>query len=893
MAYEVKRVLNKIKGWAYGDRAADKEKVGRIFRFRYTCFKDLLASNSELLHVITKFEERLNGKQVFGMSTIRAIATRSVFHTLRMVKSLDDLSGHKYPRLFDVVNKINTAIKEELGKRKELSVTDWVLSYSKVNREMIDWVGGKNANLGELTTRTDVPVPEGFAITTRAYDFFLQQNDLIDEINRKRRDLKPEDPNTIDAVSESIQRLIISAVVPEELSTAIMDAYSVMTQRIRDRDPKKVDFPRISLRSSAIGEDSDLSFAGQYVSILNVPHDRIIETYKYILAGLYTPRAISYRLNKGMRDEDVSMSVGCVEMVDSLASGVMYSVNPVDLLNDNVIINAVWGLGPYAVEGIITPDTYILEKNPPFKILETSVAHKPVQLIAQPEGGLTEIAVNNDRQDLACLSPDQAAELASYALKLEQHYQYAQDIEWAVDISGKILLLQARPLHRTGSNEEDSKSLPIIDGYPILVEGAVPAFRGIGVGPAYHVNSDEDLLNFPDGAILIAKHSTPQFVIAMPKAQAIVTDAGSVTGHMASLAREFGVPSLLGAQTATTKIPPGSEITVDAYSGRVYEGKVPELMTIKRTRESAIQDTPVYETMRRIADWIVPLHLVDPKAANFAPEYCKTLHDVMRLVHELSYREMFRTSDLLSDTQGAGALKLVAPIPLDLHIIDLGGGVVEGSEFFGRVRVDQISSVPFKALLKGMLLEELRDRRPRPIDLGGFLSVMREQMLAPNNMAERFGDRSYAIISDKYVNFSSRIGYHYSVLDSYCGETVNKNYITFSFKGGAADHVRRNRRARAIGTIFKALDFSVDVQEDRIDARFYKYEMPVIEQRLDIIGRLLQFTRQMDMLMRSESSVELIAKNFLSGNYNLLDDLLQNTDIDSRADTANSDQASR
>ena len=332
---------------------------------------------------------------------------------------------------------------------------------------------------------------------------------------------------------------------------------------------------------------------------------------------------------------------------------------------------------------------------------------------------------------------------------------------------------------------------------------------------------------------------------------------------------------------------------MDAYSGRVYQGKVPELISIKSNRESAIKDSPIYETMRRVADWIVPLHLVDPKAADFAPEYCKTLHDVMRLVHELSYREMFRTSDLLSDTQGAGALKLVAPIPLDLHIIDLGGGVAEGSQFLGRVRVDQISSIPFKALLKGMLLEELRDSRPRPIDLGGFLSVMREQMLAPTNMAERFGDRSYAIISDKYLNFSSRIGYHYSVLDSYCGETVNKNYITFSFKGGAADHVRRNRRVRAIGTIFKALDFSVDVQEDRVDARFYKYELPVIEHRLDIIGRMLQFTRQMDMLMTSESSVEAIAKNFLSGNYNLHDDLLQDVDIDRETDVANSDQASR
>jgi pyruvate,water dikinase len=869
MERPVKNLLKKFKNWIFPDRTADKEKVGRIFRFRYACFKDLLASNSELLNIITKFEERLNGKQVFGMSTIRAIATRAVFHTLRMVKSLDDLSGHKYPRLFEVVDKINSAIKEELGKRKELSVTDWVLSYSDVNKEMIDWVGGKNANLGELSTRAGVPVPEGFAITTRAYDFFLEQNALIDEINRRRRDLKPEDPKTIDIVSERIQRLIISAQVPEELATAIMEAYFRMADNIGHSKGKTEDSPRIALRSSAIGEDSELSFAGQYLSILNVAEDRIVETYKYILAGLYTPRAISYRLNKGMRDEDVSMSVACVEMVESVASGVMYSAHPVDLLNNNVVINAVWGLGPYAVDGIITPDTYLVTKAPPFDIVERRIAHKPVQLVAKPVGGLTEIAVDDDRQDAACLTSEQAAKLAHYAAELEEHYQYPQDIEWAVDPNGRILILQARPLHRTNLDEGDLQSIPIIEGYPVLVDGAARAFPGIGAGLAYRVNSDEDLLNFPEGAVLIAKHSTPQFVIAMPKAQAIVTDAGSITGHMASLAREFSVPTLLGAKTATSKIPHGAEITVDAYSGRVYQGKVPELISLKRSKESVIKDTPVYETMRRVADWIAPLHLVNPRAANFAPEYCKTLHDVMRLVHELSYREMFRTSDLLSDTQGAGALKLVAPIPLDLHVIDLGGGIAQASQLLARVRADQIASIPFQALLKGMLCEELRDHGPRPIDLGGFLSVMREQMLAPADMGDRFGDRSYAIISDKYLNFSSRIGYHYSVLDSYCGDTVNKNYITFSFKGGAADHVRRNRRARSIAAIFQALDFSVDVQEDRVDARFYKYERPVIEEKLDIMGRLLQFTRQMDMLMTSEASVEAIAKNFLSGNYRL------------------------
>ena len=188
--------------------------------------------------------------------------------------------------------------------------------------------------------------------------------------------------------------------------------------------------------------------------------------------------------------------------------------------------------------------------------------------------------------------------------------------------------------------------------------------------------------------------------------------------------------------------------------------------------------------------------------------------------------------------------------------------------------VDQVNSVPFAAVLKGMLHEDLRNHGPRPIDLGGFFSVMREQMFSPNNMAERFGDRSYAIVSDHYLNFSSRIGYHYSVLDSYCGNTPNKNYITFSFKGGAADETRRNRRARAIAAIFRELDFNVEQREDRVDARFYKYERTVTEGKLDMVGRLLQFTRQMDMLMKTEASVNVLAKSFLEGNYQLDHELL-------------------
>ncbi|MDQ7785445.1 MAG: PEP/pyruvate-binding domain-containing protein [Desulfomonilaceae bacterium] len=867
MIKSVLRLAESIRSWARNRKTVSADKVSRVFKFRYACFKDLLASNTELLTIISDIENKLSGQDVFGMSYVRSQATRAVFHTLRMVKSLDDLSGHRYPALFNRVAQINDVIEQELAKTREVTVPDLVLPYSKVTKETVDWVGGKNANLGELLNKVRLPVPLGFAITTRGYRFFLEENQLEEEIAGLKMNVDSDDPQSIETVSEKIQRLMITAPVPESLEKAILEAYeSIADQYGRSSGTVGRIPPKVALRSSAIGEDSELSYAGQYLSVLNVPPEKIIETYKYILASLFTPRAISYRLNKGLRDDDVAMSVACIVMVESVASGVAYSVDPSQVPADRILINGIWGLGPYAMDDVITPDSFVVAKDDGFPIIEQKVAQKAVKLVAIAQGGLQEFPVEPELQSRPCLTSDQVRTLASHVLALERHYSYPQDVEWALDPRGQILILQARPLHL---EKIELKRPELVGDHALMVEGGVVAYPGVGYGTAFHINSDEDLARFPDQGVLVAGHSKPQFVIVMRKAQAIVTDVGSITGHMASLAREFGVPTILNTKTATKSIPHGAEVTVDAYSARVYEGCVPELMDLRTQRTAAMKDTPIFETLRSVASWIVPLKLVNPTAANFAPEYCETLHDVMRFVHELSYREMFHISDVVSDTEGGGSVQLRAPIPLDLHIIDLGGGLSGVSGYSRTVTADQVASIPFRAVLAGMMDERLRSAGPRAIDMGGFLSVVREQMFTPGSMEERFGDKSYAIVSDYYVNFSSRIGYHYSVLDSYCCDAMNKNYITFAFKGGAADEIRRNRRVRAISNIFRAHDFTVEVREDRVDARYYKFDQASTMEKLEMLGRLLQFTRQMDMLMHSESSVELVTKCFLNGDYDL------------------------
>jgi pyruvate,water dikinase len=864
-------IINNLKqlfSWKSRKKLPSKDYQALLFRFKYSSFKMLLDSNSQFLKVITDMEEKLRGQQVFGMSYVRTQSARAIFHVLRMVKNLDDLSNHRYGPLFQVLEKIKLDINHELGQKKEAPPVELTLPYSDINKEMVDWVGGKNANLGEIHSRLHLPIPEGFAITTSAFALFINHLDLAEEINAKKNEIDPNSPETINQASQEIQQLILTAPVPDPLVEAIHSAYDQMVERMGRKGLKDLS-PKIAMRSSAIGEDSELSFAGQYRSVLNVSPDQFISTYKQIVASLYTPRAIAYRLNKGIRDEDIAMGVACLQMIDSRASGVIYTHHPLNLLEDIISITAVWGLGPYAVEGRITPDSYTISKDGTQTVLSSAISHKPVQLINDPEGGVREIPVPPEDQDIPCLSPDQINRLAEYALQLEVHYKNSQDIEWGVDQEGNLLLLQSRPLHLY-SAEKAPKTIPLIPNYPILVEDGEIAFPGIGIGPAYQVQADDDLSEFPEGAVLIARHALPKYVLVMQKAAAILTDLGSVTGHMASVAREFGIPCILDTKVATSVIPMGTEITVDAYSGRVYQGQVPELVSFQKTSESPMKETPVYQSLRRAADLIVPLYLTDPRSPNFAPVFCRTLHDMARLIHEKSYSEMFQLSDLVSGREGF-AFKLDARIPLDLHVIDLGEGLIKTKEqdVLKKVGIEGIASVPFKALLQGMTHESFQTPQLRPVSFSGFFSVMREQMLAqPHPASERFGERSYAIISDKYLNFSSRVGYHYSVLDAYCGPVINMNYITFSFKGGAADDTRRNRRVRAIALILQELDFLIDVKGDRVDARFQKFDCPLIEEKLDQLGRLLLFTRQMDMLMHSEASIEALAKNFLAENYN-------------------------
>lgn len=844
-------------------QAPPAEVVRDRFRSQYARFREVLAANTELLAIISDMEEKLEGREVFGYAYLLGQATRTVFHAGRMVDSFNRLAGGAYPSLLEVMDEIGARIRVLVEERRPAASGPFVLDYADVHGGMVHHVGGKSANLGEIANRIDLPVPEGFAITTAAFDAFMEANDLVETIRRLKIELAAEDTRSILEVSGRIQRLFDESRVPTVLESDMLAAFD----RLRDRCRRPGRPFTVAMRSSAIGEDSDLSFAGQYLSVMDVSRDRLIAAYRSVLASLFSPKAIVYRIRKGIQVADIAMSVACIEMVDARSAGVLFTRHPSGDRSSAAIVNAVWGLGGPLVDGTAEPDVFVVSPEEPPRILERNIVDKPLRRVVAADGGLTDEPVPNADRRRSCLEPEEIEVLARCGRKLETHFGRPQDVEWAVDRSGAVTILQSRPLRL--KDRAGTGLLPPVPGYPVLLEGGDCASAGVGAGTVHVVRSDQDLLTFPDGGVLVAVHSSPRFVIVLHRAGAVVTETGSVTGHMALLAREFDVPALLNLRGAVHRLPNGAPVTVDAEARRVYQGVVSERLGSDTDRSISMKGTPVYASLRRLADLVVPLHLTDPKSADFHPAHCRTIHDAMRLVHEFSYREMFRISDRVS-RHGTVATKLAAPVPLDLYLIDLGGGLTEGGERRRRVGEKDVVSTPFRALLRGLLDERLRNLGPRPVHIGGFLSVMSQQMLSPPRLGvDRFGDKSYAIVSDRYLNFSSRVGYHYSILDAYCGEEPVENYIHFEFKGGAAGDAHRNRRARFLQVVLEHAGFVVEVSGDRAVARFAKQPCARVEENLEDVGRLLLFTRQLDMLMSTEETVPIMAACFLEGDYDL------------------------
>lgn len=829
--------------------AADVEELRVAFRDRYHSFKLLLNANNRALEIMADLERALLGQQTFGMSFIRASCTAVSVNVFNMIKNIQKLAPGKYGELNVRFNDIQPQIDGLLSKKKPIKDQKLVIPLEAVNKEMTDLVGSKMANLGEIKNRLQIRIPAGFIITAAAYEKFIRENDLQVEIDRRFQSADMENMEKLYTLSSEIQQLIIRSRVPDDLADAVIQVWHKLETETKGK-------LTLALRSSALGEDArGSSFAGQYLSELNVSFDSIFQAYKQVVASKYSLQAITYRLNKGFKDEDIAMCVGCMAMVDAVAGGVIYSRNPVDMRDDSIFINAAWGLPKSVVDGSDACDLFAVSRKAPMEIIRKDIKAKQRKFVCLPEEGLCRLELTGDKKDLASIDNKQAFDLAELAVKIEEYYGTPQDIEWAVAGDGSVYILQCRPLQQMEMARKDPPGAAFkIEQEAVIARGGITASPGAACGKVYLADQGLDMLRFPEGAVLVTRQALPRWASLLNRSAAVVTEQGGFAGHLANVAREFGVPALFGVPNAINRLNHGEMVTVDADALTIYKGKIKLLLAKSETKKNLMEGSPVYDTLKQVSSFIVPLNLLNPDAPDFSPANCKTFHDITRFIHEKSVYEMFNFGKEHHFSEKSSK-QLFYKVPMQWWILNLDDGFKE--EVDGKyVKLENIVSIPMLAFWDGF--NAIPWDGPPAIDGKGLVSVIFQSTANKNltpGLRSTYAARNYFMISKNYCSLSSRLGYHFSILEALISERSIENYISFQFKGGAADYQRRLKRVHFIGEILQEQGFRVDIREDNLIARMEGYEMDYMQKHLEILGYLTLHTRQLDMIMANNAAL--------------------------------------
>jgi pyruvate,water dikinase len=478
-----------------------------------------------------------------------------------------------------------------------------ILWFSEIGKDNISQVGGKGANLGELL-KAGITVPDGFCVTSSAYYNFLKQSKLVNLIEKDLSSLNPEDNKKLNHIAKLIQSRILSNTMDSSLEKQIGDAYEQLVSRYSNK--------YVAVRSSATAEDlPEASFAGQQATFLNISdRQQVVGAVKRCWASLFEARAIYYRAHNKFDHMKVGISVPIQLMIQSQVSGIMFTVDPVTGNKDVITIDAGLGLGESVVSGSITPDRYIVDKKS-LSILEKEINKQEFKIVKVKNAGVEEdkhIKLTDEEKNTQKLADKHIVDLAKLGVKIENYYKVPQDTEWAVE-NDKIYFVQSRPVTTLKKNikvsEFEGKKLGhATPNQPadedVILKGA-SASVGMGSGPVNIIHSPSEIDKINQGDVLVTEMTTPDFVPAMKRAKAIITDTGGRTCHAAIVSRELGIPCVVGTGRATTDLKQGQVVTVDGAKGLVYKGRFSSnnnkiVPTTTRQRFMIRQEVPVTGT---------------------------------------------------------------------------------------------------------------------------------------------------------------------------------------------------------------------------------------------------------------------------------------------------------
>jgi pyruvate,water dikinase len=541
---------------------------------------------------------------------------------------------------------------------------------------------------------------------------------------------------------------------------------------------------------------------------------------------------------------------------------VLYSVDPACPGGDRLVVAAARGLGS-AVVGGAQADRFELSRAAPHSVVARSVSRKPTQLGCVDGGGIGEFPIPPAEQHAPAVDDATLTRLAELALDIERVLRFALDLEWALEPDGRIVLLQARPLRlpETSAAGVDLGSQSR-RGHAVLLDGAGEvACGGIGAGPVMPVAPGDAPSDFPLGSVLVARETAPVLSPFVARASAVITEVGSAVSHLGTVAREFRVPALFGVGQALGALEPGRVVTVDADDGVVYDGWVDELVRHQLLAGAPLERQSDFRLLRRMIRRIAPLNLVDPARPEFSPEGCRTYHDILRFAHEKAVEAICDEIRRNSRRTGRHVRDLELGVPLDLAVVDLGGGL--DPESGGAViRPEALKCAPLVELIRGLTAPGVWETQPSSLDFRGFFS----SALRSADLASSAGtgiERNVAVVTDAYMVLNLKLGYHFNVIDCRLGDRAEDCHLYFYFVGGVTELARRARRAELLARILLARGFNVETRGDLVMGRLSRVPREVVIERLRMAGRLIGFTRQLDVRLTSDTVADEYVSAFL------------------------------
>ena len=463
-----------------------------------------------------------------------------------------------------------------------------VLWFKEIGFEDTNLVGGKGANLGEMYN-LGIPVPNGFVVPVSTYFEFIKENNLRPKITNILKSTNVDEPDQLLSASKQIRSLVKKSPINPQAALNIMKAYKKLSEFGGLKDVP------VAVRTSATAEDTaDASFAGQGDTFLNVVGEtNVLNRVRDCWSSLFTPRSLFYQVKKHYDNFKIGVAVPVQKLVQSEISGIAFTVNPVTNEKNQIIVETIWGLGEYIVQGVVSPDQHIINKNDWSVVSENHVEQKTQLLRSEHE--TKEIDVPKSKQNKIKISVSTAIKIAKIGQKLQNHYGKPQDIEFAIDNKGKLFIVQTRPITTVVSNQKilDNQSVNINKQPDLVGEQACP---GTASGVVIIINSPKEIGRVKKGQILVTSMTTPDFVPAMKLVNGIITDKGGQTSHAAIVSRELGVPCVVGTKTATKILKEGDIVTLNGTTGQIWKGNLIDknAPVIKKQSSTAKTATKVY-----------------------------------------------------------------------------------------------------------------------------------------------------------------------------------------------------------------------------------------------------------------------------------------------------------